>query len=151
MTPETKKTLIYGGVISFAVGAALYFFTRNSGASNSSSAAATAAQAQAEAQAAQDETNLAMLSELGTSGVSLSAPSLGSESLGSETPHDNFSQEISSILQAVEATNPQPSATTSEPAPTPVTTGTPVAVSAQPAFATVPLHNNVLYQRKALA
>lgn len=152
MTEETKKTLVYGGVISLAVGVALYIYTRAAGGGADGGAAAQAAQ---QAQAAQDETNLAMLAELGSSGASFGGGgfSLNSETTGSpEKPHDNFAQEIAAILNATglggsasAAGSPAPPASTAPALPQPVVSHT------QPAFATVPNHNNVLYARKVLA
>lgn len=137
MTPETKKTLIYGGVISFAVGAGLYIWSRyqdGQGATGTDAAAAQA-QANADAQAAQQETQLAELQALSGGGTG----GLPTVSLGNEAPPDNFAHEIAAILQATGLGPPAngPSGTTPTaglpqptPPPTPVD-GSP-AVKARP-------------------
>lgn len=116
MTPETKKTLIYGGVISFAVGAGLYIWSRyqNNGTATGDGGAAAAAQAQADAAATNQETQLAELQALsGGGGSSLPSISLG----GGEAPHDNFSQEIAQILQAAGLGTPASTPTGTAPPP----------------------------------
>lgn len=99
MTPETKKTLIYGGVISFAVGAGLYIWSRyqggGTGDGGASAQAAAQAQAQADATAANQETQLAQLAALSGGGGSLPGVTLSNEA-----PPDNFAQEIKQILEA---------------------------------------------------
>ena len=114
MSPETKKTLIYGGVISFAVGAGLYIWSRYEDQKNGSAAPASqqtdqTAQAQADAAAAAQEASLAQL-------ASFSSAQLAPVSLGTEAPHDDFSAEIAAILKAV---NPAPPASTTPTTPQP--------------------------------
>lgn len=128
MTPETKKTLIYGGVISFAIAAGLYIYSRyesqnSAAATGDPTAANAAAQAAADA-AAQQEVQLSELAQFSGGGASLSSPSLGTE-----TPHDNFSQEIAAILQAAGLGAP---VSTTSGSPTPVST-LPGVVASNPA------------------
>lgn len=129
MTPETKKTLIYGGVISFAIGAGLYIYSRyesaNSPAAGADPTAANAAtQAAADAAAAQ-EVQLSEFAQFSAGGgVSLSSPSLGTEA-----PHDNFAQEIAAILKAAGLDAP---ASTPSGSPTPVSS-LPGIVASNPA------------------
>lgn len=129
MTPETKKTLIYGGVISFAIAAGLYIYSRYESANNPAAgtdptAANAAAQAAADAAAAQ-EVQLSELAQFSAGGgVSLSSPSLGTE-----TPHDNFAQEIAAILKAAGLDAP---ASASSGSPTPVSS-LPGIVASNPA------------------
>lgn len=114
MTPETKKRLAYGLVIVVAGGGGIYLWHRFSvtGGGSASTAAAVAAQAAADADTSNQETQLAELSALGSSGASLSNPSLG------ETPVEDFGQELASIFQATGLTPP---AVTSNAGATPAT------------------------------
>lgn len=110
MTPETKKTLLWGGAITLGVGILLYFFQRYENSKDTANAvdpttgqpAADAAAQAAQAQALADEETLAAVSSF-SSGESLSAPSLSAEA-----PSDNFSHEIASILQSVGIGTPAP-------------------------------------------
>ena len=128
MTPETKKTLIYGGVISFAIAAGLYIYSRyenqNSPATGADPTAANAAAQAAADAAAQQEVQLSELASFSGGGASLSSPSLGSE-----TPPDNFAHEIATILQAA-GLGPPVSPTSGSP--TPVSTLPGVAASNPP-------------------
>jgi hypothetical protein len=96
MSPETKKTLIYGGVISFAVGVGLYIWTQyENGNQPDDSNAAAAAQAQAQAAATNQETELAELAQLGSSGTAVEPATISDEA-----PSDDFSSEVAGLLQA---------------------------------------------------
>lgn len=138
MSPETKKTLIYGGVISLAVGVGLYIYSRyedqgstSAGAQAADANAAQAAQAQAEA--VQQETDLAALSELGSSGGG--GEYIGEPSTALETPTDNFGAEVAQVLQAAGLAPPANTASASAPPqtnPTQPTQAAPPAVPVQP-------------------
>lgn len=143
MTPETKKTLIYGGVISFAVGAGLYIWSRYQGGTGDGGASAQAAaqaQAQADATAANQETQLAQLAALSGGGGSLPGVTLSNEA-----PPDNFTQEIKQILEAAGLTAPTPTgAPTAPPASSPTSglpqpTPPPVPVDGNPAVRAIPV------------
>lgn len=140
MTPETKKTLIYGGVISFAVGAGLYIWSRYQDGGAKADGGTAAAQAQAEAAATNQETQLAELQALSGGG----GGSLPSISLGSEAPPDNFAHEIAAILQATGLGAPT-NAPTGTPPPTPPVSGLPqptpppTPVDGSPAVHAVPI------------
>lgn len=142
MTPETKKTLIYGGVISLAVAIGAYLFERETGGSaapaDSGATAGAQVQAQAEAQAQEDQ--LAMLAELGSSGES-TAP----VSIGAETPVEDFSQEISKILAAAGLSSPS----TANPSPSennPATNPPEVTATTEGPGKTVPKPNPIVYR-----
>ena len=140
MTPETKKTLIYGGVISFAVGAGLYIWSRYQGGTGDGGASAQAAaqaQAQADAAAASQETQLAELATLSGGG----GGSLPSISLGNEAPPDNFAHEIATILQAAGLGAPTntPTGTTPPTSGLPQPTPPPTPVDGSPAVHANPI------------
>lgn len=96
MTPETKKRLAYGTAIVVAGGVGIFVWKKYGATSGASSSSAADAAAQAQAQASSEETQLAELSELGSSGASLESPNIGEEA-----PVEDFGSELSSVLQAV--------------------------------------------------
>jgi hypothetical protein len=93
---ETKKRLLYGVVIVVAGGVGIFVWKKYGSASGGGAAAAAAsADANAQAQASAEETQLAELSELGSSGSELTAPNIG------ETPVEDFGTELSQVLESV--------------------------------------------------
>lgn len=122
MTPETKKHLKYAAIAIVGIGGAYFLYEHLS--AGDAAAASAAANAQAQQQATTDESNQAELAELGTSGVSLSAPTGGLE-----IPVESFSDELDSILSAAGmSSNGTAPASTGSSAPT--TSGTPVSLPA---------------------
>jgi hypothetical protein len=121
MSPETKKKIYYGIAILAAGGVGIFLWKKleNNSAANSNGASAAAAEAAAQEQASQEETQLAELSELGSSGSELSSPNLG------ETPVEDFGQELNDVLQAsgIEPI-PAPSSGTGATTSTPTSTST---------------------------
>lgn len=123
ISERTKKYLKYGALIVGGLVGAYFIYDHIAGASAQQSSA-DQANAQASAQAAADETQEAELAELGTSGASLE-----SVSGGSEIPVENFSDELSTLLQAAGVEPPSGTASSSQTSGSTPTTGSSVAGS----------------------
>jgi hypothetical protein len=95
LEPETKKRLLYGVVIVVAGGVGIFIWKKYGSGGSSAAASAASADANAQSQASAEETQLAELSELGSSGSSLASHNIG------ETPVEDFGDELTQVLQAV--------------------------------------------------
>lgn len=131
MSPETRKTLIYGAVITAVVGGGIAAWQYYASPAATDSSVASAQQAQQDAQAQQDQTQLAELSILGSGGVSLS--SVGS--ISNESPTQTLGEEVSAILKAAGFGALDPVAPAAPLAPTVPTPAPPVGATpkSQPA------------------